>query len=363
MAWIALTVIAILCVVGGFLTLALSSPKTEDQYGRRSGGEGKLIGKLLIVIPVVVWLLLTGIMSFRQVDPGYVGQVKSFGSFGEVVGNGTHVIAPWKQVQSVDVRTKQLKFKSNPSETDLKDSNTYDFGVAASSDTQQVYFDLALSINVNPKTVTKLLSEFGSDWREVIIPARVAQSFKAEVRKYKAIEVISNREKIREAARQNIAGELAPYGVTVSDINVVEVNFTPEFNKLLEETVAAGQAAAKAQAEVAFREAEGRKAVADAQAAKNVAIENAQAEAQKVTTAATAQAEATRAAADAQAYATKAAGDAEAASNKAIAASLSPEVLQYQAILKLNPSLQTAILPSGSNTLLDPTRLLNPQAP
>lgn len=354
MGWIVITAIAAILVVVGVLVLAMSSGR--DQYGNRS--DGRLLGVGLIVIPLILWVALSAFMSFRQVEPGYVGQVKSFGSFGEVVSNGTHVIAPWKQVQSVDVRTKQLKFKSNPSEGDLKSHDIYDFGVAASSDTQQVFFDLALSINVNPKTVTKLLSEFGSDWREVIIPARVAQSFKAEVRKYKAIDVISNREKIREDARRNIAEELAPYGVTVSDINVVEVNFTPEFNKLLEETVAAGQAAAKAQAEVAFREAEGRKAVADAQAAKNVAVENAQAEAQKVTIAAQAQADATKQTADAQAYATKAAGDAEAASNKAIAASLSPDVLQYQAILKLNPTLQTAILPSGSNTLLDPTRLL-----
>ena len=59
---------------------------------------------------------------------------------------------------------------------------------------------------------------------------------------------------------------------------------------------------------------------------------------------------------EADANVTVAEGQAEA--NRTLNASLSPNVLQYIAIQKLNPRLQIAVLPAGTNALIDPTKLL-----
>ena len=50
-------------------------------------------------------------------------------------------------------------------------------------------------------------------------------------------------------------------------------------------------------------------------------------------------------------------GQAEA--NRKLNASLSAKVLQYIAIQKLNPKLQIAVLPAGTNALIDPSKLFS----
>ena len=68
-----------------------------------------------------------------------------------------------------------------------------------------------------------------------------------------------------------------------------------------------------------------------------------------------AQSRVARAKGEADANVTVAQGQAQA--NRALNASLSPKVLQYIAIQKLNPKLQIAVLPAGTNALIDPSKL------
>ena len=71
-----------------------------------------------------------------------------------------------------------------------------------------------------------------------------------------------------------------------------------------------------------------------------------------------AQSQVAKAKGEADANVTVAQGQAEA--NRKLNASLSPNVLQYIAIQKLSPLLRIAVLPAGSNSLIDPTKLLAP---
>ena len=59
-----------------------------------------------------------------------------------------------------------------------------------------------------------------------------------------------------------------------------------------------------------------------------------------------------------EADANVAVAEGQAQANRALNASLSPKVLQYIAIQKLNPRLQIAVLPAGTNAFIDPTKLL-----
>lgn len=65
-----------------------------------------------------------------------------------------------------------------------------------------------------------------------------------------------------------------------------------------------------------------------------------------------------RAKGDADAEVLRATGVAE--SNRLIAESLTPAVLQYQAIDRLADKIQIALIPSGQGLILDPSTLLKP---
>ncbi len=97
----------------------------------------------------------------------------------------------------------------------------------------------------------------------------------------------------------------------------------------------------------------------DAIEAKQVATQNAQEEAERITQRENealqliAEAEGTK-----QATITVAEGQAEA--NRLLDASLTPNVILFQAIQKLADDLDIAILPAGEGVIIDPTTLLTP---
>jgi regulator of protease activity HflC (stomatin/prohibitin superfamily) len=139
------------------------------------------------------------------------------------------------------------------------------------------------------------------------------------------VEIAPNRETIRTAVLKALRTRLAPYSVRVNDLNIDNIAFSRQFEQAIEAKQEATQAALKAKAQVqqAQFQAQSRVAKAKGEADANVTVAQGQAEA-----------------------------------NRKLNASLSPNVLQYIAIQKLSPLLRIAVLPSGSGSLIDPTKLL-----
>jgi regulator of protease activity HflC (stomatin/prohibitin superfamily) len=139
------------------------------------------------------------------------------------------------------------------------------------------------------------------------------------------VEIAPNREPIRTAVLRALRERLAPYSVRINDLNIDNIAFSRQFEQAIEAKQEATQAALKAKAQVqqAQFEAQSRVAKAKGEADANVTVAQGQAEA-----------------------------------NRKLNASLSANVLQYIAIQKLSPLLRIAVLPSGSGTLIDPTKLL-----
>ena len=299
MFWFIVLVVWVL--VAGTGLVVIKSATTDD---------GKVGGWCALVISTVVFAIVTGFMSFARVDTGHVGIVRQFGRVEGQINPGVSFIAPWKTVDSINIQVQK---------------KTFDNLEAFSAETQNVNITTTINYSISKGAVQGLISSVGTDWFDRLVPNNLNQSFKDETVKFSAVDIAPNREAIRAAVLADMRRRLAKYSINIVDINVDNIAFSRQFEQAIEAKQEATQAALRAQAQVkqAEFEAQSRVARARGQADANVAI---------------------------------AAGQAEA--NRKLSASLSPEVLQYIAIQKLAGNVKIALLPSGGNSLIDPTKLL-----
>ena len=268
--------------------------------------------KLLLPLAVVLVVAATGINSVQAIPSGEVGVVYRFG---EIVGQreeGLNIIAPWENIAKENIRTQKASFEQVS---------------AASAETQDVFLNISVNYSLSANAVQQLFREVGVNWFAVLVPPRVTNYAKSETAKYSTVDIIPNRETIRQAVKEKLAADLKPYSITITDLLIENIDFQPAFKSAIEE--------------------------------KQVASENAKREQEKVAQElAKADQVRARAKGDADAAVLRAGGVAE--SNRLIAASLTPEVLQYQAIDRLSDKIQIALIPAGQGLIIDPSTLLKP---
>lgn len=290
------------------------TPKFRQPY--KWHGRGMMIGALIL------WVIVTVVMSVVPVKAGEVGIVRQFGSIVGQVDEGVNFIAPWQAVDMVSIRTERHTFGT------VAEPIT-----AASSETQDVYVIATINYSVSESDVQDLIRNVGTNWFDILVPTRVHQYIKQETSKYKTIEIIPNREEIRRAVLARLQNDLGSnYSITISDLLLDNISFSPEFTQAIENKQVATE---EAQAE------ENRTETVRAQAEQ--ARVRAQGEADSVVIAATGQAEA----------------------NELISESLTPELLQWQAIQELADNVEIALIPSGEGIIIDPSTVLasQPQDP
>ena len=142
---------------------------------------------------------------------------------------------------------------------------------------------------------------------------------------YRADEILARREEIRALVREGMTSELAPYSIRVTDFLLTNIDFTDQFRVSIDAKQKATQDALTAENVVRIKEAEARQKAAEAFGnAERLRIE--------------------------------AQGQADA--NLLISQSLTPQLIQFQAVQKLSDKIQIALIPSGQGIIIDPASLL-----
>ncbi len=309
MFWIFIAIVWVIAVGVGLFLVFHSYPDPDRIDVKRYAYRPQ--GLLTIGVSSGVFLLATVFFSFAQINTGHVGVVRTFGRISGQVNPGISLIAPWQSYDSVNVQVQKQTFP------DL---------TAFSAETQNVLITTTINYSVSPGDARDLIARVGTDWFDRLVPNNLNQAFKDEAVKFTAVNIAPNRETIRTAVLKALRARLNPYSINVNDLNIDNIEFSKQFEAAIEAKQEATQAALRAQAQVqqAKFEAQSRVAKAQGEADANVAVAQGQAEA-----------------------------------NRKLNASLSPNVLQYIAIQKLNPKLQIAVLPAGTNALIDPTKLFS----
>lgn len=255
---------------------------------------------ILLVCAITVVLLLTSCTVV--IGAGHTGVVSTFGRISsDVLQEGFHLKAPWQKVQKMDNRIVKLEVATE----------------AFSSDLQTVSVNLAVNYRVDTNMSYYIIKNVGKNFEDVLITPTVNEVLKSIIAHYTAEQSITNRVTISESIIEGLNGKLNQNGIYVSDINIIDFDFSDTYIQAIEAKQVAEQQKLKA-----LIEQEQLTMEKSAQAERDIIAAEAALEVSKI-----------------EAEAVEFAGQKEAAANKAIAQSITPELVEYYKIQRWNGAL------------------------
>lgn len=218
---------------------------------------------LAAVIAIILLIALFILWPFASVPAGYVGVMTTFGApSANVYDPGIHFRMPISQSMH-NVYIGVYKAESD---------------VAGSSkDLQQVDMKVSVNFNVLPSAAVGIYSNLGGDpWTQVMDPA-VHDIVKAVAARYDATDLIQKRDQVSQEVRESLLTRFKNIGVNVSAVNIVNFQFSKQFNDAIEAKITAQQNALRVENEITQTKWEAEKRVVESEAALKVAENNAKA--------------------------------------------------------------------------------------
>lgn len=225
--------------------------KSEGKTIPGGGNMSSKFGYLGIAIPV----LLVAVLLFSSVvivGPGQRGVVLNFGAVSPTVWEeGLHFKIPvYQNVVRMDVRVQKETTEA----------------AAASKDLQDIHSTIAVNYHVVPDKANWVFQNIGMGYRERVIYPVTQEVVKAASAKYTAVELITNREKVRTEIKDMLKDRLLEYNIAVVDVSIVNFAFSKQFTQAIENKQTAEQMALKAQRDLDRVKIEAQQKVAAAQA-------------------------------------------------------------------------------------------------
>lgn len=255
------------------------------------------IKKIVIAAVVVILAVFVVANAFTVVDAGHTGVVVTMGKVNEgVLQEGIHAKIPFIQnVVKIDNRIQKLEVQTE----------------AFSKDLQSVDTTLAINYRVDTAKSYSIYKNIGANYEDVLVTPAVNEVLKAITATYTAEETVTNRALISDGLVTGLNEKLNSIGLYVTDVNIIDFDFSDAFITAIEEKQVAQQQLLKAETE------------------KKTAITNAEAEAE----------------------AAKVRAEGEAEANETLAKSLTDRVLENKKIEKWNGELPRVSGDSG--TIID----------
>ena len=253
--------------------------------------------RLVIILVIVAVIAIIAINTITVVGAGHTGVVVTMGKVNEgVLQEGIHAKIPFIQnVVMIDNRIQKLEVTTE----------------AFSKDLQSVDTTLAINYRVDTAKSYSIYKNIGAHYEDVLVTPAVNEVLKAITAKYTAEETVTNRALISKGLVEELNNKLNSIGLYVTDVNIVNFDFSEAFITAIEEKQVAQQKLLKAETE------------------KKTAITNAEAEA--------------------EAAKIRAQGEAEA--NTTLSKSLTDQVIENKKIEKWNGEMPKVT--GGSGTIID----------
>jgi regulator of protease activity HflC (stomatin/prohibitin superfamily) len=223
--------------------------KVVTVAGGGGGIPGYLKYGLLAIVVLVVILVMNPLII---IGAGERGVVLNFGAVQpHVLDEGLHVRVPvYQKIVKVDVRVQKEQTEA----------------AAASKDLQDTHSTVALNFNIIPDKAPWVFQHIGGSFRERVIDPTIQEVVKAITARYTAVELITQREKVRVEIRDMLKERLLVYNIAVVDFSIVNFKFSPQFTQAIENKQTAEQMALKAQRDLDRIKIEAQQKITSAQA-------------------------------------------------------------------------------------------------
>lgn len=183
---------------------------------------------------VLAILVLLGLNSFIIINPGQAGVISVLGKARDgALLEGIHVKPPFITV--IDVYDLTVQKFEVPAESSTKDL-------------QNLSARFAINFRLDPIKVVEVRRKQGTLENIVskIIAPQTQEAFKIAAARRTVEEAITKRSELKEDFDQALGDRLDKYGIIVLDTSVVDLAFSPEFAKAVEEKQIAEQRAQRA---------------------------------------------------------------------------------------------------------------------
>jgi regulator of protease activity HflC (stomatin/prohibitin superfamily) len=180
----------------------------------RNGGVTIVIGFLLLIL---FW------SSVTSVPAGHVGVLALFGKVdtrpGETLGEGIHLVNPFKRVHEMSVRTQTLKETAR----------------VPSSEGLEMALDTSLIFHLNPAKAAEVYQQVGNTYIEVIIEPQLRSSIREATASHSANALYSSgRAEVQEQIRKELEGSLAARGVVIESVLLRDIQLPPSVQQAIQ---------------------------------------------------------------------------------------------------------------------------------
>jgi regulator of protease activity HflC (stomatin/prohibitin superfamily) len=290
----------------------------------------------LTIVVLVATLLMTvvgaGLVFIEPPEVGVVVTVLGEGGMRpEPLDAGLHWIVPFiERVVIYPVSRQTYTMARTASEGETQGFITVE---ARTSDGQRIFVDSSVIYQIDPTRVTEIHRTWQNRYESDLIQPQVRGTIRDAVSQYRVDEVLSTKRfDMATQITETLTEIFADNGLTLIDFVLRDITFTEEYAQSIEQKQIAEQQALQAQfvVESKRQEAEQARQIAQGKADAVVIEARGDAEARLIN------------------------AEAEAKANELIAASLrdNPELLTYQYITRLSPSINTILVPSDNPYIL-----------
>ena len=176
---------------------------------------------LFIGIAVFVVLVFLVFSSLFVVEVGFVGvriniltgETKSF-------SQGTYFKIPViYKVVNYDVKTQKQEIEAD----------------SASKDLQTVRARIVVNFRPIYDKVNDIHIKVGKDYFTKVLYPAIQEVAKTAISKLPVENIIVERENLRTAIEENLRKKIEEYNIIIENVNIVDIQFTQEFNRVVEE--------------------------------------------------------------------------------------------------------------------------------
>ena len=224
----------------------------EDEYGISHTLTKKGV-KVFIVIPIlIIFAIITIFSSFKTIKSGEVGLKVRFGKIVITsLQEGFNLKIPYiEKIVKVNVKVQKVELTTESSSKDLQTIQTL----------------LAVNYNVDKEQATTLYKNVGEDYENIVLVPAIQESIKAVMSQFTAEETITKRNEVSDLCLQEIQDKVEKYGINIDDFNIIDLDFSEEYTKAIEEKQVAEQKVLTAKQQLEKSKIESEKKIVEAEA-------------------------------------------------------------------------------------------------
>lgn len=226
--------------------------------------ENFISGKKVLIISIILIVLITFISSITTIPTGYIGVKTRFGQVQEtVINEGLNFKLPFiEKIIRIDCKTQKCEYIMESSSKDLQKISN---------------IKIAVNYNVNKEKANELYKNIGTKFDTIIVEPAIFESVKQGMSQYTAEELITRRSEVASVITTLLKDKLETRGITITALNIIDLNFSAEFDAAIERKQITEQQTQQAKYELEKALVENEKKIANAQAeAEVMKLQNAQ---------------------------------------------------------------------------------------